>query len=424
MFQYIRKRYIRAQSLKTVGIYTFSNFFTKAISFASLPFFTYMLTQKDFGAISIFTASVSFFMPFVSLSILYSTSTDYFKLDDRRFASFISSTFPLPLIVAFLGGTIFMVFFPFFKEKLGFYPLFIWALPLVVYCNFLLEQNLTLFRNNNEPKRFLLLSISKIFIELGLALLLILGFHYDWKGRIWGILISFMFSGFFAINYLYRKKYLSGKFDPGIIKKELVYSLPAVVTQFSIFCLSSSDRYFVNYYYGGDRTGVYSVAATFASVILIFATSLLQYFFPKIYYELSQASSKAAIQKMFWKYTRLVLLVSAGILVLTPLAYFFLISKKFINGLSYFFLLTLGNMIWCITYFFYSFLMYHKAKRKILFASLSAIAVSLILNYFFIRNYGETGAAISGICVYTIVFFIIFFITKVFFTTKLNEKAG
>jgi len=107
---FIKKITGNSRGVKPLGIYTISNFLSKAISFASLPLFTYILEKKDFGTISLFSATVSFAMPFVSLGILYSTSTDYFRLEKKEFASFISSTFLFAHDYSYTDGSSFLSF--------------------------------------------------------------------------------------------------------------------------------------------------------------------------------------------------------------------------------------------------------------------------------------------------------------------------
>ncbi|HEY6504862.1 MAG TPA: oligosaccharide flippase family protein [Chitinophagaceae bacterium] len=414
MLRSIRKSLANYGSFKTIGIYTFSNFFAKAISFASLPLFTYLLSQKDFGVISIFSASIGFLMPLVSLGILYSTSTDYFKLDKPEFTLFISSTFFLPVGMSVILGVIFFLFFPFFEAKAGFNALFIWLLPLVVYCNFLFEQTLILIRNNNQPKLFLYINISKIVLELSLAILLIAVLHYRWEGRVFGISAALFVAAIFSVFYLFRKRYLPGKINFSSIKNELLYSIPAIATQLSVFAISTSDRFFINYYYGEERTGVYSLAATFASVILIFCMALLQFFTPRIYSELSKRSPVSVIKGIFWKYCLAILAGYAALVIFTLIAYYYFISKQFLDGLPWFFLLVTGNTIWCIGYFLYSFLFYHKAKKKILLVSISAIFVSVLVNDFLISRYSEKGAAIATIINCSFILVLILFTTKVY----------
>ncbi len=372
--------------------------------------------------ISLFSASIGFLMPLVSWGILYSTGTDYFKLNRVKFRSFVSSTFFLPALMSASLGVIFFFFFQYLKIVAGFQEVFIWLLPLVVYCNFLIEQNLILVRNNNQPTLFFWINIFKTIVEIGVAIFLIVAFHYGWLGRILGTTVAFFLFAIFALFYLFRKEYLPGKFRIGTIKKEIVYSIPAITMQLSIFCITTSDRYFINYYYGEERTGVYSLAATFASVILIFCMAILQFFSPKIYQELSKTGSTGKIKTILWQYCLAILGAYLALVIFTPIAYHYFIGRQFVEGLPYFFLLVTGNGIWCIAFFLYSFLLYYKAKRKIFFLSFSTILISMMVNNILIKLYGEMGAAISAIVNCTYIFALILFATRRYF--KSDEKAS
>lgn len=412
MIQYIKKLSGSSRALKAVGIYTFSNFFTKAISFASLPLFTYILDKRDFGIISIFSSSIGLLVPFVSLSIIYSTSTDFFKMGKKQFASFISSTAVFPLIMMIVSVLVFYFFFPFFEKNFGFHPLFIWLLPLVTYSNFLFEQNLVLIRNNNEAKLYLWLNVLKVTLELGVAFLLIRVINMDWQGRIFGIAVSFFSCGAFAVYYLFKRGYLSNTIDRLNLKQELLYSLPALAMQLSIIFLNVCDRFFINYYYGADRTGVYSIAATFASVIFIFNSALTQYVFPQLFSSLSEGNSISYIKKVFGKYCLLMGIGASGLVLFTFICYRYLLNHMYYDGLKYFFVLLLAYLIWSVTYFFYSVFLYYKEKKKMLVLATLSIAVCTWFNNYFIKMYQEAGATIAVLLSYCVVFLITMFLNR------------
>ncbi len=409
----LKKIVSRSPSIQSIGIYAFSNFFTKAISFASLPLFTYIISERDFGIISIFSATIGFVMPFTSLGILYSTSTDFFKLDKKKFASFIRTTSFLPLSMAILMALVFFIFFPFFKEKVGFVPLFILLIPLTAYCNFLFEQSLLLIRNNNEAKLYLWVNISKIIIELGLAFLLIWVLQVGWLGRIWGITGAFIACGIFTFWYFFKKSYFKGSFDLSIIKQELAYSLPALAMQFSIIFLNYSDRFFINYYYGADRTGVYSISATFASVIFIFNSAVTQHVFPKLFNSFSNNGELTYIKRLFKKYLLLMLAGSVALVAFTFFCYQFLLKSTYYGGLKFFFILLIAYLVWSVAYFFYSMMFYFKEKKKMLFLAFVSTAFCAIISNYFIKNEQEYGATKAVVISY-------FFILLV--TIILNRK--
>ncbi len=87
-----------------------------------------------------------------------------------------------------------------------------------------------------------------------------------------------------------------------------------------------------------------------------------------------------------------------GIITLTPLLYKYFIHSDYHPGLKYMYLIAIGYFFWGITYFFYSYMLYHKEKKKIFLLSFLGIGISILFNSLFIEKYGEYGAAFS-ICV-------------------------
>src|SRR5664279_3347597 len=90
---------------RSIGIYTFTNFFTKGISFLLVPLFTNpaYLTAGDNGFLSLFNSSINFLIPFISMGLVQSASTDYFKLNTSAFRDFFTTSFILPVLVTALS---------------------------------------------------------------------------------------------------------------------------------------------------------------------------------------------------------------------------------------------------------------------------------------------------------------------------------
>jgi O-antigen/teichoic acid export membrane protein len=107
--------------------------------------------------------------------------------------------------------------------------------------------------------------------------------------------------------------------------------------------------------------------------------------------------------------------MTAGLLFLllfVPLAYRFMVPKDYAPGLNYYYLICIGYYFWTIAYLFFSFLLYYKHKRKIIGLSAAFACISLTSNYFFVKNMGSNGAAISVFCSYLVVLMITLFFTR------------
>jgi O-antigen/teichoic acid export membrane protein len=293
--------------------------------------------------------------------------------------------------------------------------MFAWLIPLICFMTFCNEQLLNLARNNNEPGTYLKANMLKIFLELGISVVLVVFLAWRWEGRTTGILISYSILGLYALHYFRSRGYLFGKVKREYIIGELIYAVPIIALQASIFAMGSSDRFFLSHFTNdnNETVGIYSVAATFASIIFVICTAFLQYLFPRIYSQLSQVSvDYKSIQKHFVVYVGVMTAGMIGVMIFTPVAYHYFIHERYHVGLSYVFLLCGGYFLWSLSYFFYSFLLYRKEKRKILGLSACCIGISIVLNYFFIREWGAWGAAFSSIVTYMLVLLLTLLFTR------------
>ncbi len=403
--------------VRSIGIYTFTNFFSKGVSFLLLFIFTnplYILPSEN-GLLSLFSNAMLFLMPFLSMGIIHSTSTDFFKLDKQEFRSFFTTGFIMPLTVTLVSIVVLYLFRQELQKAYGFPYMFFWLIPVVTFLTFCNEQLLSLIRNNNEPMIFLKTNMIKTILELGLSFLLVVVFAWRWEGRVTGVLVSYLLVGMYAFYYFIKRGYLFGPVKKEYIINELIYAVPIIAMQASIFCLGSSDKFFLSSFTNdnNETVGIYSIGSVFAAVITVLCTALLQYVFPKIYTLLAApVIDYVSIRKHFLFYVVVMAGGALAIIIVTPILYHFFINERYHPALSYIYIICTGYFFWTIGYFFYSFLLYHKQKKKILALSLCSIVVSLTCNYFFIKQWQEMGAAFAVLTSYFIVLVLTLIFTK------------
>ncbi len=406
-------------AVKSVSIYTFTNFFGKGVSFLLLLVFTdpFYITPAGNGLISLFSNSLLLLMPFLSMGIVYSASTDFFKLGKNDFRDLFTSGFIVALFMMCVSVLVLFLFRQQLSRTYDFPSWFILVIPAMTFLIFCNDQLLSLLRNRNEAGHYLRTNVAKVLLESGISLAMVIGLAWHWQGRIAGLFCAYLVLAAYSLYYFISRGYLFGKIRKMHIKSELLYALPIIALQLGTFCMGSSDRFFLaNYTSDNNATvGIYNVAATFGSVIIILCTAFLQYLFPKIYAELSKPEiDYAFIKKSFGAYF-LVMLAGLGLILLfTPVAYHYFIHEKYHPGLKYVYMIGIGYFIWTIAFFFFSFLLYNKDKKRISLVSLFGIGVSLTLNYYFIKNRGMQGAAIANLVTYSLVFIYTLFTTRVY----------
>lgn len=402
--------FIKKPAFKSAGIYTFSNFFSKSVGFFLLFIYSnpLYLNVDENGLLSLLASSTAIFIPFLSLGIVHSTSVEFFKLKKDEFKDFFTTGFVMPVIVLVLGIAILYYFKSYLKSSYGFPLSFIFIIPAFAFFTFCYEIFVTQIRNNEEPLMFLKVSLLRLSIEVSLSLLLVISFALRWRGRVAGMLVASVAVFILAFFYFKKKGYLFGKIKKKYLRDDLVYAVPIIIFQGGSFCLFSSDKFFLSYFGNNSAVGIYGYACTFSTILTLGCTAMLSYILPKIYQLLSERSiNYKQIRAYFIYYFSFAFFMLVCIISLTPFLYKHFINEKYYGGLSYLYLIVIGYFFWNISYFFYSFLLYKKHKRKLIVLSVISISISLSTNYFFIKHWEAQGAAIS-VC---ISFFLVLLVT-------------
>ncbi len=395
----------RRSELRSVAIYTFANFFNKGVSFLLLFYFVSVLSEKDFGQLSLFSNGILLMTPFVSLGILQSVNTEYFKKDRAGFAGFFSTTLLLPMLVTLGFLALVAALHQPLTARYGFTLLTLLLMPLIALFSFLNEHLINLVRNSNDPVQYLFINIGRLVAEITLAVFFISVLETGWMGRVAGIFTAYLMVAVYAFWYFREKGLISSRFEPRYLREELRFSVPVIVMQAGVFCMGSSAVYFIEHYtHDLASVGVFSVASTFASVITVLCTALLQYSYPRIYSLLAEDRvDYAALKWQLLFYTGMMLLGTGLLIIAAPLLYPVMLKPSYLEGLNYFFYLCAGNCCWSISYLLYAFMLFRKQKRKLLAASLLSVLISLLSHSLLIRLQGAEGAARSMCLVYVLV---------------------
>ncbi len=407
--------FLKKPAFKSAGIYTFSNFFVKSVTFLLLIIYSnpkYISVEEN-GLLNLLSSTVSLILPFISLGIIHATSVDFFKLKKEEFKNYFTTSFVMPCITMVLSIVIMLLLSHQLKASYNFPISFALIIPLLAFFSFCNEQYINIIRNNDDPSTYLRASLIRLFIEMSISIVLVVFFAFRWKGRVAGLLVANVVLFIMAFIYFKKNHYIFGKVRKEYIKSEIGYALPIIIMQISAFCLTSSDKFFLSGFTDNAEVGVYGYACVFATVIMIASSALANYVMPKIYQSLSQAEVDfKQIRKLFIFYSSACLLVFVFVVAFTPVIYWQFINKSYHEGLNYMYIIATGYFFWTIANFFYSFLFYKKQNRKILLVSISAIVINLSSNYFLIKNLGAKGAAISVMGSYFLLLIIILLISK------------
>ena len=349
------------------------------------------------------------------MGVLQSVNTEYFKKDKKEFSHFFSTTLVMPMILTLFAMGIFFMFRQQLQQRYSFPAIFVVMIPLITLLNFLNEHLINMVRNSGDPVKYLFINIGRLLAEITLAVFFVGAMELGWMGRVTGIFISYFMIALYAFFYFKEQGFFINSFKRKYLFDELLFSIPIIVMQVSVFFMGSSAGYFIEYFtHDMAQVGIFSIAATFGSVIIVLCTAMLQYSYPKVYSLLAEKNiDYAAIRWHLLFYAGIMLLGTGIVIIATPLAYKMLLKESYHAGLSYYFFICIGYFFWSISYFLYAFMLYRKEKRKLLMASSLSVLISVLSHSLLVKQWGPYGAAVSMCVVYLVVLLItIFFVRK------------
>lgn len=410
---------LKRKSSKDVGLYTLTNFLTKALSFVALLFFVNILTVGDIGILNIFSNSIVFLTPVISLGVTYTISVEYFKLSKNDYSKVFSSSLVIPVAVSLIVVPVLYFFRTTLFKTFEFQWEFIWLVPVCLLFNFCFDVFIILLRMENKVKLFSGISLLKIGVELLFSFIFILFLYKTWYGRALGYAVAMAVMCVIFLKYVTRRGYLVRKFDLNLLKDELFFGLAGLTLKIGIFFLNTSDKFFAMAFFGKEMTGFYAVATTFATVQYLFSNSLLQYLQPLLYKKFSTGEKWYDVKRTYLKYIGLMIIGAIIITAGTVVAYHFFLKKSYQEYIYLYFFMIFSTFLWSVSNLFMQYIIYQKNKKQITKLSMTALLFSSLI-YYFAASY----FSIEWLCYGQIAANIIVLITILLISKKIKFFTG
>ncbi len=377
--------------VRSLGVYTFLNFFLKGISFLITPIFTNYISPAEFGNLNLYLNSINFLLPLVSLGFSNSISVDYFKHSKEELSQHISSylLFSFAISLALVLCTVMLGY------QIGLYfnlsLLYVIWIPILCFFNVCIDVVFVLYRNREMVKVVSIVTIVRSMLELLLSVLFIVYLLQGAQGRICSLIIATATLGIHSIYILISNFGLKLNFDLKLIQKEIWFWLSTVIGFLFVLSYSVFDKYIVKYYCTADELGQYSLATQFGFIILTFTAAVSASFLPNLYRDLSnQVSIKYIYKKVTWicgLVFSVALLSNFGVF----LAYQFLINERYAASWKLYIYVSIIYGLWSVIAILYGFLTYYKMKRVFAILGLAAILFFVPLQIICIRYFQIIG---------------------------------
>jgi len=389
------------KTLKSNLIYGLGSIANSAALFLLVPYLVNNLSPSEFGVWSIIEITVMILTLFISAGLDVGLMREYWVITDEQARATLAGTVLIAIVVwGIILFTLLSVFS--YLTNLHYYFHVSWSVVLLVlpvaYVETLFLFTLNLFRIREDPVKFVFLSIGRLLLFMGGAIVLV-KIGYGLIGAITGRFIAGIVA--MIVGLILCRRALSLHFNPTIFRKVAMYGLPLVPMNLAAYILLSSDRYFLQHYYSASIVGIYAFTYKIVSIfdVLVNRPFALDWA-PRRF----KIATLINAQQRYSEVLLIYLLVSMGciliIISISPLIYRFLAPSIYAAGASVLPVLLLAALLYGLSYPLNIGIV---IKDKTSYAAIIGIAAAgfcLLLNYWLIPRYGMLGAAWSTVFSY------------------------
>lgn len=246
---------------KDVGIYGLTQVVLVISGIITLPVITKILGAENYGTWTQLMITMSMLGSFAGLGLPYALVRFLAgEKNQKQIRDGIWSVFAIILSLS-LVISLFLVFFSGVISKfLGVQKIFINLLAIILIFDYLNFIFFNIFRAFQEIKKYCFFQILQAFAETGLIILSI-SWGYGLVGAVFSFLVIkiflFLIMGGFIIQKIGFEIPIFSK-----TKEYLAFGLPNILSDVSSWILTSSDRYFIGFFWGTLYVGYYAPAYT------------------------------------------------------------------------------------------------------------------------------------------------------------------
>lgn len=385
-------------AVKASMAFFFASVVTSGILYITMPIFTRLLSPAEFGQTSIFLTWLQIFgivaMFCLSYGVFNNGMLDY--KDDRDQYSF--SMLILSNIITIIFAVILFALYPIIGNALNIeIPLLI--LMIIVF----LTQpayNFWLSRQRYEYKykaTVLFMVLNTLLSSIIPIVCILITPGSKFYARVFGAELTLI--AIYILFYIHLARKSHFKIKTSYWKAALLFNLPLIPHYLSTYLLNGSDRVMIAYLINASATAFYSVAYSIAAVVTIIWSAANASLIP-FTYENCKKGNFGAISKVTMPILALFAVACLFIILLAPEIISLMATGDYREA-AYAIPPIVGGVFFQVQYFMYAnVLYYYKKPRYVMYASVTAAVLNIVLNYIFIPKFGYIAAGYTTLICY------------------------
>lgn len=384
--------------LKVSLAYVVCSIFQKCIGLITLPLFAkHLLTTEQYGQCTIYSSWMGIIGIFVSLNLPYgSFSPAMIKFEGRR-DEYISSIQGICLL---LSGAFLLVYLPFRN-----YWNQLFELPTFIVCLMIIEiiaqtaVQLWSGKKRFEYKYKSVVALTLLSSVLGPAIAYICVIMSEEKGlaRIVGSSIVSISVGLsvFLINLKRGKKLYNKEFW----KYAFGFNIPLLVYYLSQIIFNQSDRIMISHITGTSDAALYGVAYSLATILTFVLNAINNSYIPWLY-EIIRDKRGEENKKTSLGIAVLMALMILFIIWFAPEIILLMAGEKYAMAVNVVAPIAMSLLLLFYSQLFINVEFYYEEKKKLVWASIGAAIINILLNAWLIPIFGFVAAGYTTLLSY------------------------
>ncbi len=405
---------------KSAAAYTVASMFSRGLAIITVPIFTRIMTTAEIGTVNLYNTWHSLLHVVVTLALTLGGSVAALKNFDKERDQYLSSVLTLTTLMGLLVGVIYFIAPTFWCSLTGLSN----ELMILLVIGFCLTpaQEFWLIKQRFEYKyKFvcgltmgsaLLASIASVMAVLKLHEF---GYEKVAEGRL--LANNTVLFSVAAILWIYimikGKTFVNMKYW----KFALALSIPLMGHALASEVLQVSDRIMIANMVSESAVGIYSTLYTVSSISLMVWSAINSSFIPYLFQNIGKEGNK--IRQISLMLMGAYALIAVVLTFFAPEIVRILATEEYYEAIYIMPPIAAGVFLTSVSHMYANILTYYKKTVYIMYSSVIAAIVNVILNYVCIKQFGYMAAAYT-----TLVAYIVLAGSQMYFSRKLQKKQN
>lgn len=387
--------------LKHSSNYLIANLATRALAFISIPVYTRILSETDYGIVAVFMGLISILSSILALNCDTAVSRYYFdKKSDTDFQQFIGTTVVLCFMIVFVTSGLIYLNIDLFTRLVGLPASTLVLLVPLVILNIVSLLFSQIYQPQKLSKPIAMSSLTRVYLGFGASIGLIFMMSSEkYMGQICGQIIAASMMLFYWIRKIRPFFRLSLKISH--IKYILTYSVPLLPYVLSGVIVEQFGKIAIGSDIGLSQAGFYSLAISIASLTAIITEVTHQAWYP-YYIEYMDAKDYESHDKDLKRIYTISVVFGLFISCFGQEIGMLLAKKDFTSALYLVPILVIGYLLHQLSYAYMRNFSYVKKTWYMSVIVIFSGGTNVLLNILFIPRLGILGAAIAVVLSYCI----------------------